>query len=209
MPLKLMEAFQYVAAKNYRSLRCSLKLWVVALVLLQALFCLVPVVKGSALPDALQSDDKTVLASSQNHDSGQQIVDRGTLDGFANHAPGQKVAVSTVALLTFFMAVATGLGAVPFFFMTLKPQWAGMCNGVASGVMLAASFDLIQEGQKHGGGSWVVTGLLFGGLFILVSQKLLHGYGEVSMLDVKGADVRKMILVVSIMTLTLLGRARV
>lgn len=205
-PLRLMEAFKYVAAKNLRSLWCSLKLWVVALVLLQAFFCSVPVANGSALPDALHSDDREgVLALSQNHDSVQQIVGGGMLDGFAIHAPGQKVAVSTVAVLTFFMAVATGLGAVPFFFMTLKPQWAGMCNGVASGVMLAASFDLIQEGQKHGGGSWVVAGLLFGGLFILVSQKLLHGYGEVSMLDVKGADVRKMILVVSIMTLHSFG----
>ncbi|KAI8026761.1 Protein disulfide isomerase-like 5-1 [Camellia lanceoleosa] len=35
------------------------------------------------------------------------------------------------------------------------PQWAGICNGMAAGVMLAASFDLIQEGQEHGSGIWV------------------------------------------------------
>lgn len=121
-------------------------------------------------------------------------------------ARAPKVPVSTVAWLTLAMAVATGLGAVPFFFVQLEPRWGGICNGVASGVMLAASFDLIQEGQKFGGGSWVVVGILSGGLFILLSQQLVHqNFGEVSMLDVKGADVPKMILVVSIMTLHSFG----
>ncbi|KAL0789488.1 hypothetical protein Bca101_005734 [Brassica carinata] len=30
-----------------------------------------------------------------------------------------------------------------FFFVELDPQWAGICNGMAAGVMLAASFDLV------------------------------------------------------------------
>ncbi|CAL5389041.1 unnamed protein product [Camellia sinensis] len=61
-----------------------------------------------------------------------------------------RVSVSTVAFLTLAMAVATGLGALQFFFVELDPQWAGICNGMAAGVMLAASFDLIQKGQEHG-----------------------------------------------------------
>lgn len=117
-----------------------------------------------------------------------------------------KVPVLTVAWLTLLMAVATGLGALPFFFVQLEPRWGGICNGVAAGVMLTASFDLIEEGQRFGGGSKVVIGILAGGLFIYVSQHLVEKYfGEVSMLDVKGADVRKMILVVSIMTLHSFG----
>ncbi|KAI5326129.1 PREDICTED: putative zinc transporter At3g08650 [Prunus dulcis] len=82
-----------------------------------------------------------------------------------------KVSVSTVALFTLAMAATTGLGAVPFFFVELDPQWAGLCNGMAAGVMLAASFDLVQEGQGHGAGNWVVIGLLAGGLFILLFKK--------------------------------------
>ncbi|RZC62917.1 hypothetical protein C5167_024671 [Papaver somniferum] len=116
-----------------------------------------------------------------------------------------KVSVSTVAWLTLAMAAATGLGAVPFFFVELEPQWAGICNGMAAGVMLAASFDLIQEGQSHGSGSWVVIGILAGGIFILLCKKFLEHHGEVSMLDIKGADARKVVLVIGIMTLHSFG----
>ncbi|KAG8037189.1 hypothetical protein GUJ93_ZPchr1105g33316 [Zizania palustris] len=60
---------------------------------------------------------------------------------------GRRVSVSMVAWSTLAMAAATGLGALPFFFLELEAQWAGLCNGLAAGVMLAASFDLVQEGQ--------------------------------------------------------------
>ncbi|XWS09529.1 hypothetical protein CRYUN_Cryun40dG0092500 [Craigia yunnanensis] len=116
-----------------------------------------------------------------------------------------RVSVSTVALFTLAMAAATGLGAVPFFFVELDPQWAGICNGMAAGVMLAASFDLIQEGHEHGGGTWVVIGILAGGIFILLCKKFLEQYGEVSMLDIKGADATKVVLVIGIMTLHSFG----
>ncbi|XVE80700.1 hypothetical protein DITRI_Ditri15bG0002000 [Diplodiscus trichospermus] len=116
-----------------------------------------------------------------------------------------RVSVSTVALFTLAMAAATGLGAVPFFFVELDPQWAGICNGMAAGVMLAASFDLIQEGQEHGAGTWVVIGILAGGIFILLCKKFLERYGEVSMLDIKGADATKVVLVIGIMTLHSFG----
>lgn len=84
-----------------------------------------------------------------------------------------KVSVSTVAFFTLAMAAATGLGAVPFFFVELDSQWSGICNGMAAGVMLAASFDLIQEGQDHGSGIWAVFGILTGGIFILLCKKVI------------------------------------
>lgn len=84
-----------------------------------------------------------------------------------------RVSVSTVGWFTLAMAAATGLGALPFFFVELDPQWAGLCNGMAAGVMLAASFDLIQEGQDHGSGTWVVIGILSGALFIWLCKKVI------------------------------------
>ncbi|GMH23123.1 hypothetical protein Nepgr_024966 [Nepenthes gracilis] len=116
-----------------------------------------------------------------------------------------RVSMGTVAALTLAMAAATGFGAVPFFFVELDPQWAGLCNGMASGVMLAASFDLIQEGQDHGHGNWVVIGILSGGFFIWLCKKFLEQYGEVSMLDIKGAEATKAVLVIGIMTLHSFG----
>ncbi|KAL8262388.1 hypothetical protein R6Q59_023737 [Mikania micrantha] len=116
-----------------------------------------------------------------------------------------KVSVTTVALFTLAMAAATGLGALPFFFVELDAQWAGICNGMAAGVMLAASFDLIEEGRDHGSGNWVVIGILTGGVFIWLCKQFLEHYGEVSMLDIKGADANKVILVIGIMTLHSFG----
>ncbi|XP_078435312.1 ZIP metal ion transporter family [Wolffia australiana] len=117
----------------------------------------------------------------------------------------KRVPASTVGLFTLAMAAATGLGALPFFFVELEPQWAGICNGLAAGVMLAASFDLVQEGQSSSAGSWVVVGILSGGIFIWLCKKYLEQYGEISMLDIKGADASKVVLVVGIMTLHSFG----
>lgn len=141
--------------------------------------------------------------------SGTEVASSNSRDDISKFEGGKegdrRVSVSTVAWLTLVMAAATGFGAVPFFFVELEAQWAGICNGIAAGVMLAASFDLIQEGQKYGGGGWVVIGVLAGGIFILCCQKCLEQYGEVSMLDIKGADARKMVLVIGIMTLHSFG----
>ncbi|KAJ8748793.1 hypothetical protein K2173_011349 [Erythroxylum novogranatense] len=155
------------------------------------------------------------LRSAPNEDVGRIIYGTGLendikTESMASGMGEQKgsytrVSISTVALFTLAMAAATGLGAVPFFFIELDPQWAGICNGMAAGVMLAASFDLVQEGQAHGAGSWVVIGILFGGIFILLCKKFLEQYGEVSMLDIKGADATKVVLVIGIMTLHSFG----
>ncbi|KAG4388964.1 hypothetical protein GLYMA_09G271900v4 [Glycine max] len=142
--------------------------------------------------------DGTGVENAFNFENGNSVV--GSRKGGSN-----KVSVSTVALFTLAMAAATGLGAVPFFFVELDPQWAGLCNGMAAGVMLAASFDLIQEGQEFGAGNWVVTGILAGGIFIWLCKKFLEQYGEVSMLDLKGADATKVVLVIGIMTLHSFG----
>ncbi|KAF9611308.1 hypothetical protein IFM89_029746 [Coptis chinensis] len=106
-------------------------------------------------------------------------------------------------------------------------------SGMVARVMLASSFDLVQEGQDHGSGNWVIIGILAGGAFIWLCKKtldnLLRGknplegflssggaqsriilmfieqYGEVRMLDIKGADANKVILVIGIITFNSFG----
>ena len=69
---------------------------------------------------------------------------------------------SAVFIMTVAMASCSGLGALPFFFVgALSKEWAALANAVACGVMLAASFDLLHEGQPYGAG-FVIMGLLSG-----------------------------------------------
>ena len=67
-----------------------------------------------------------------------------------------------VFVMTTIMASASGLGAVPFFFTgSLSVEWAALANAIACGVMLAASFDLVHEGQPYGA-AYTVLGVLMG-----------------------------------------------
>ncbi|GJP53479.1 hypothetical protein CLOM_g12642 [Closterium sp. NIES-68] len=122
--------------------------------------------------------------------------------------PTPTVSVLTVTILTVLMAAATGLGSLPFFFMEMEEEWAGVCNGVACGVMMAASFDLVSEGRLHdsgSGGACVVVGIILGGLFIVVSQRILEQFGDVKMMDLKGASANRVVLILVIMTLHSFG----
>lgn len=120
-------------------------------------------------PPQRNAGDVVIDGSGREH----VIIPDKSDNGMGNWKAGNnRVSVSTVAIFTLAMAAATGLGAIPFFFVELDAQWAGICNGMAAGVMLAASFDLIQEGQAHGSGSWVVLGILAGGIFIWLCKKV-------------------------------------
>ena len=109
----------------------------------------------------------------------------------------------SVFVLTFVMAAMTGLGSIPFFLLPkgekLAPLYAGLANAIACGVMLAASFDMVHEGQPHGPGL-VVFGLFCGATFIAFLQKILRAHEDVSFANLVGADARKTLLVVGIMT---------
>lgn len=83
-------------------------------------------------------------------------VDDGTQAIIRSTTPG------AVFIMTVAMGACSGLGAVPFFFVgALSKEWAALANAVACGVMLAASFDLLHEGQPYGAG-FVITGLIIG-----------------------------------------------
>ncbi len=72
------------------------------------------------------------------------------------------IAPSAVFLMTLLMASASGLGALPYFFVgTLSKEWGALANALACGVMLAASFDLVHEGEPYGA-ALVLLGVVLG-----------------------------------------------
>src|SRR6187397_2343686 len=106
--------------------------------------------------------------------------------------------VFAVALLT---ALATGLGALPFFF-SRRPgrNWLGIANGLAAGLMLGASLGLIVEGARYGAERTAV-GVLAGGVFIFVSQRVIDSHEALHLGSLEGADATKALLIVGIMTI--------
>jgi ZIP family zinc transporter len=107
-------------------------------------------------------------------------------------------AVTAAAMVT---ALATGLGALPFLFVsTMSPRWLGISNAVAAGFMLSASGALVIEGLIRGVGR-VIAGAAVGALFIAVTHRLLAGREDLHFGQLKAAHATKAILIVTVMTL--------
>lgn len=115
------------------------------------------------------------------------------------HSATGKVPVLAILIMTLFMSAAKGLGAVPFFFFkTLTPAWSGLANAVACGVMLTASFQLLNEGAPYGP-ALVLLGVVLGAIAMKASQQWLNQHEDVSFEQLKGSDARKAILIVGVM----------
>ena len=108
--------------------------------------------------------------------------------------------ILTVFFYASLTALATGLGALPFlFFRKVSRKWLGYSNAVAGGLMLTASFTLVFEGLHYG--LWkTVLGILLGLVFILFSDSWLGKQDGLSISNLKGADARKAILIIGVMT---------
>lgn len=108
--------------------------------------------------------------------------------------------VFAAALLT---ALATGLGALPFAVVgpaSLGPRGLALGNAAAAGLMLAASGMLALEGVKLGPLAAAI-GAVVGVAFIRVSDAVLSRFEDLDLGALKGADARRAILIVGIMTL--------
>jgi zinc transporter, ZIP family len=111
------------------------------------------------------------------------------------------VDVWTVFVAASLTALATGLGALPFvFFPHMSRSWLGLANSLASGFMLGASAALFWEGARIGVVR-LVGGALLGLLFIeLTRRRLGHRKDDLHLGGLRGADARKALLIVGVMT---------
>ncbi|KAL7430690.1 hypothetical protein ACHAXH_001936 [Discostella pseudostelligera] len=123
-----------------------------------------------------------------------------------------KPTLHTVFYYGWISAISTGLGVIPLCFVTkMNDYYIGLSNAVAAGMMCAASYSLFLEGATfvdiHDTSSLspqirTLMGCVLGLLFIICTKKFLDGHeDEVKFGSLNGADTRKLLLIVFVMTL--------
>ena len=131
-------------------------------------------------------------------------------DGSASSSNGRPT-LHTVFYYGWISAVSTGLGVLPLCFVSeMKDYWIGVSNAIAAGMMCAASYSLFVEGCSFDDvddtsdiSATARTGLgcALGLAFILGTKHFLEGHEDVKIGSLSGADTRKVLLIVFVMTL--------
>lgn len=109
--------------------------------------------------------------------------------------------VFQVFIYALITALATGLGALPFFFIkNISPSFLGKSNAVAAGLMLSASYSLIFEGYKES--EWMtLIGMLAGVVLVVVANRWLEGKSTPGLENiVEGGKKKQMLIFLGIMT---------
>ena len=109
--------------------------------------------------------------------------------------------LSFVFLAGFVTALATGIGALPFFFFeTISDRRNIVLWGLASGIMVSASlFGLIEEGLAEGSAWEIAAGMAAGVLLVVVAHEVLVD-AEVDPQEYEEADFKKLVLILGILT---------
>lgn len=108
--------------------------------------------------------------------------------------------ITIVILYSSIAAVATGLGVIPLFFTkNISKKWMSLASALASGLLLAAAFDLINEGTKNNV-SLTLIGIVTGLALITISRKWLEKRKAPGIGDLAKADLLKAIIIVGVMT---------
>ena len=108
--------------------------------------------------------------------------------------------VLLVFLAALITALATGLGALPLLWARAgSPRWLPVGNAIAAGLMLAACYSLVSEGMAVDAPG-TLAGIVLGVAGIVLANRLLHRYDDLSIANIHGADGKKVLLIVGIMT---------
>jgi ZIP family zinc transporter len=98
-------------------------------------------------------------------------------------------------------ALATGLGAIPFFFFDeISDRWNIVLWGLSSGIMVSASlFGLIDEGLAEGTPLEIAAGMAVGVLLVVVAHEILVDV-DINPKQYEQADFTKLLLILGILT---------
>jgi len=99
-------------------------------------------------------------------------------------------------------ALATGLGAIPFFLVDdFSDRWNVALWGLASGIMVAASlFGLVREGLAYGSPVLLVPGLLAGVVLVIVGHRVVDSFDH-DPEEFETADFKKLVLILGVLTI--------
>jgi len=109
--------------------------------------------------------------------------------------------LTLVFVAGFITALATGLGALPFFLVDdISDRWYVALWGLASGIMVAASlFGLIFEGLAEGTAIEIAIGMAAGVVLVVLAHRVLDG-AEIDPQEYAEADFKKLVLILGILT---------
>jgi ZIP family zinc transporter len=98
-------------------------------------------------------------------------------------------------------ALATGVGALPFFFIdSISPRQNVLLWGLSSGIMVSASvFGLIGEGLAEGTPLEIAIGMGVGVVLVLVAHDIIMD-AEIDPREYEEADFKKLVLILGILT---------
>ncbi len=112
-----------------------------------------------------------------------------------------EVTAWTVFVAASLTALATGLGALPFFvFPQMSRSWLGISNSIAAGFMLGASAALFWEGADIDVARTALGALVGVGFIEVTRRRLGHQHEHLHLGVLRGADARAGLLIVTVMT---------
>jgi zinc transporter, ZIP family len=109
--------------------------------------------------------------------------------------------IIVVLIYSSITAVATGLGVIPLYFTkNISASRMSLASALASGLLLAAAFDLINEGTKRNA-VLTLVGVVAGVALISISRKFLDNRKTPNVGDLAKADLLKAIVIIGVMTI--------
>ncbi|WP_404400997.1 ZIP family metal transporter [Idiomarina seosinensis] len=111
-----------------------------------------------------------------------------------------EVTLLTVFFAALITALTTGLGAIPLAFSkNIGKKWLSIGAATASGLMLAASHGLIEEGMRKD--QWLTAaGILIGLVLVYWAFRWIDQKGGPDVSELNEADAKKALLIVGVMT---------
>lgn len=109
--------------------------------------------------------------------------------------------ITTVTWYSSLTALATGLGVIPLIFSKAIPtRWMSLSSAFASGLLLAAAFQLINKGTAANAVTTLI-GIIAGLALITLSRKWLEGRASPDVGELSKADFLKAAMLVGVMTI--------